>query len=199
VETKNKDSVFSVTKKIMVKLDALSEYSSGKAALAKIRNSVGKPVNEVTEVWQLLFENLPEEFLGSRGTPSDEELSILTAIQLYALHKQGTSSKGNVEESEGFKNLGYSLGKLRIADGQTSIDRRFNSMITSTTFDELIHHLRHLIKILKAKVPDVSVNYAKLAEDLFWYLKGYEAEIRLKWAREYYRQNNKGEDNYEQE
>ena len=73
-------------------------------------------------------------------------------------------------------------------------------MVTSETFDNLCYHLRHLIKILKSKYPNEKVNYAKLAEDLYWFSIGYEENVRLEWAREYYRENfkrdeKKGEEN----
>lgn len=197
--SKNNYSVLAVTKEILLKLDVLSGYPSGKADLAKIRNSVGKPINEAVEVWPILFENLPEEFLSNNATASNEELAIVTAIQLYSLHKQGGVFRINTESDGKSKNLGYSLRVLRTDDNTTSIDRRFNSMITSTTFDELYNHLKTMIKILKSKFPNVYVDYAKLAEDLFWYLNGHEQDVRLRWAKEYYMQNKRGEKNNEQQ
>ncbi len=192
----NKKTVYSVTKNIIFKLEVLSEQPIGKAYLAKIRNSIGKSINEAIDVWPILFENLPEEFLSKTKNPKIEELSILTAIQMYALHKQGSDFKFYNDENKKFKNLGYSLRILRL-DNSISIDRRFNSMITSTTFEELSNHLRSLIKILKLKFPDMFVDYALLADDLFSYLKGYDQDVRLKWSREYYKINSKGENNNE--
>lgn len=192
-----KETVYSVTKRILIKLDALSEQPTGKAYLAKIRNSIGKSINEATDVWQILFENLPEEFLSETKKPKIEELAILTSIQMYALHKQGNDLKLYSDEDAKFKNIGYSLRKLKLDTSSVSINKRFNSMITSTTFEELSNHLRSLIKILKSKFPDMFVDYALLADDLFSYLKGYDQDVRLRWSREYYKMNSKGENNNE--
>ena len=75
----------------------------------------------------------------------------------------------------------------------TAVDRRFNIMITSSTFEELIYHLRHLLTLLKTKSSETKINYARLAEDLYWFLKDYQESVRLNWARQYYKQDNKGE------
>lgn len=66
-------------------------------------------------------------------------------------------------------------------------------MITSSTFEELSNHLRHMIRLLKSK-SNVQVDYAKLAEDLYQFLRGNREKIRLSWAREYYRYSYKGDD-----
>ncbi len=197
MENKVKSSVSSVTSKILVKLNALTDSSSGKAILAKLRNSVGKPLSETAEIWQLLFDNLPEEFLGKTGEASMEERAILTTLQLYAIHQQGAHKSVLLEGEDRFKNIGYSLKNLQKDGRQSSIDRRFNTMITATNFEELTYHLRHLIKLLKSKSSETKVDYAKLAEDLYWFLRGYEENIRLAWAREYYKQNFKGDEDNE--
>ncbi|KFN89185.1 hypothetical protein TMUPMC115_2567 [Tetragenococcus muriaticus PMC-11-5] len=78
-----------------------------------------------------------------------------------------------------------------------AIDRRFNTMITSSSFEELTHHLRQMIQLLKAKNPDIAVNYAQLGNDLYWFLRNKEEKVRLDWAKAFYsRQESieKGED-----
>ena len=59
-------------------------------------------------------------------------------------------------------------------------------MITSTDFDELTYHLRQLIMLLKTK-ENIKVNYAKLADDLYWYLRGNQEKVRIRWAQSYYK------------
>ena len=50
-----------------------------------------------------------------------------------------------------------------------------------------------MIRLLKSK-SNVQVDYAKLAEDLYQFLRGNREKIRLSWAREYYRYSYKGDD-----
>jgi CRISPR system Cascade subunit CasB len=190
---KTKETVSSVTMKILIKLSNQLNTSSGKATLASLRHSIGRPINESKEVWPILFESLPEEFLGQDGDDSLEEVAILTAIQLYSLQQQGTSQNVFTKEADRNQNIGYSLKNLRKGDDTTAVDRRFNIMITSSTFEELIYHLRHLLTLLKTKSSETKINYARLAEDLYWFLKDYQESVRLNWARQYYKQDNKGE------
>src|SRR3712207_839553 len=166
-------------------------------ALPILRNSIGKDIEDAIEVWPILFENLPEDFLGDEKRATLEEKSIMRTLQLYALMKQGDSKiliDSNGEEK--YKNIGYSLKVLREQqDGSPdrkkggSVDRRFNALITSSDVEELMNHLRHLLSILKSKSISAYINFPKLAEDIYWYSKGKDDNIRLSWAREYYRKN----------
>ncbi|MFB0972910.1 MAG: type I-E CRISPR-associated protein Cse2/CasB [Neofamilia sp.] len=184
---RKKEDVFSVTGKIVTQLSKILTTSSGKAILANLRNSIGRPLSETLDVWKIMFENLPESFLGTHGKMTSEEQAILTSLQLFALHQQGNSESVSMQGDEATrKNMGDSLSFLRIGENTLSTDRRFNAMITSSSYDELVHHLRQMVKLLKSRT-SAKINYALLAQDLYWYLRGYEENMRLGWARDYYR------------
>lgn len=197
----NKETVFSVVVKIITQLENVRESSSGKAALANLRNSIGRPLSQTIAVWPIVFEQMPESFLGKSGKLTDEEQAILTTLQIYALHQQGRSNSVNKRSEKGqWNNIGMSLKFLRVGDDTTAIDRHFNTMITSSTYEELIHHLRQLVRLLKAKNPDVTIDYARLGNDLYWYLRNEDESVRLRWAKAFYsRKNNleKGENNHD--
>ena len=178
-----KQTVWTVTKKIIFKLSNQKEETYDKATLAKVRKTLGKPLSEATEIWPSSYQQ-----------PSYEELAIYTALQLYALHQQGVSTSVMLDDSKPYENIGSALGKLRKEDDTTSIDRRFNTMITSSTFEELTYHLRHLISLLKVESPVIQVDYSGLANDLYWFLNNSQENVRLNWARAYYKQI-KGEKN----
>lgn len=172
-----KDSIHRVTSAILNKINTTIETSRTKALLANIRNSINKNISNNIESMSYLFSNLPEEFLGNSIKLCYEEEAIITAIQLYAIHQQGAKYsvlKLDYEKDERRQNIGDALSTLR-GDDNESIDKRFNVMITSSSFKELKHHLRQLIKILKAK-SDAKVDYAKLSEDLYWFLLGKKME-----------------------
>ena len=195
-------SIFQVTARILNLLTSNLQASSTKAHLASLRQSVNKDVHLATGVFPIIFSNIPEEYLGKSGYLTDGERSIILTLQLFALHQQGNEQNVNVlansEEKRMLNNLGASLRYLRVCDDSLAIDRRFNAMITASSFTELANHLRHLIKLLKSKTA-TKVNYPQLAQDLFWFQKGYESSVCLKWSRAYYRyyNNNKGERNDE--
>lgn len=88
--------------------------------------------------------------------------------------------------------MGYSLRSLRKDGDSVAVDRRFNSMVTSTTFQELSHRLRQMIKLLKSKT-DAKVDYPRLSRDLYRYLRGYGEEVKFSWASRYYFVNSEKE------
>lgn len=216
MENKNKkNDIYKAVKDTIEGLSNSLEDSYTKAVLANLRNSIGKPYSETIKIWSIVFKgDSANEFLGSEIKLKNGGKVILTTLQLYALHQQGiresvfteykSEKEGKSENKTRRGNIGYPLKQLRkdnpSEEYNKSIDRRFNTMVTSETFDNLCYHLRHLIKILKSKCPNEKVNYAKLAEDLYWFSIGYEENVRLEWAREYYRENfkrdeKKGEEN----
>lgn len=176
------DTVFKVTGRIIKRLSTIAQTSSGKATLAKLRNSIGRNLAQTAEVWPDVFAELPEDFLSKTGDPTKEELAIFTSLQLYALQQQGKSEL--IASFDGKDNIGMALRSLRKTDDSKAIDRRFNVMITSTSFHELTTHLRHLIKLLRKE--NIKVSYAKLADDLFWYQNGFEDRVKLRWGQSYY-------------
>ena len=171
--------VESVTRNILSEINSEINSSNGRANLANIRNSINRPLTESIDLLPLLFRYLPEDFLSSDGKLSLEERAIVTTIQLYALHQQAEAESVLLsEDAEKWKNLGYSLSFLRKGEDSLAVDRRFNTMITSSTFEELSHHMRQMVKLLKSKT-DAKVNYTKLSGDLYKFLTGYGEEVIL--------------------
>lgn len=205
-KAERKNTVYSVTNRIASRLIQMEETSSGKATLAELRKSIGKPLSETIGVWSTLYDQLPEEFLGQGEQLSKEEKSILHALQILALSEQGSKKSGMMAEEEEidgekvknrWKNMGHTFRSLRMGENTTAVDRRFNALITASTFEEFIYHLRQMTKLMKAKTT-APIHYGKLAEDLYWFQRGEEERVRLAWAKAYYQRNKKGEENNEQ-
>ena len=175
-----KMSVYSTMKKVLVHLNSPQEQNNLAGNLALIRNSIGKNIEEATEVWPILFPIIPQEYLGN-GSLNYEEKALLVTLQLYAIGQQGSNKMLNDESNS----IGSSLQRVR-NEKSASLDRRFNIMLTSTTFDEFTYHLRQIFKLGKSNQA-FSVNFPALAQDLFWYQNGRDKQISLKWARDYYR------------
>lgn len=196
-----REGVSKYASEILYRIDRLRETSSGKAILARVRNSVGRNIGEMIDILPILFESLPEECLGKRNNPSPEEIVLINIIQLYAFHQQGNVEsvlyKRSDESPRGF-NLGSALKVLRQEGDSAAVDRRFSTMITSTTFEELSYHLRQMLQLLKSKAKNQRVDYIGLTDDLFWFYKGFQDDIKLNWSREYYKIYFKGEEENEQ-
>ncbi|MDK8276584.1 MAG: type I-E CRISPR-associated protein Cse2/CasB [Peptoniphilus duerdenii] len=189
--------VYSTTNKIIFSLEESKELSKTKATLSNLRNSVGRPSAENLEGIKLLYQFIPEEFYTKYSKLTYEENAILTTLQLYAIHQQSeVDSVNNTEKKDGWDNVGESIAEIRTEDNFLSLDRRFNAMITSQSFEELSNHLRQLIKILKGSKDIVKINYPKLSKDLYDFVRGYDERVRLNWSRAYYSKNiSKGEEN----
>lgn len=175
--------LYKVTARIIYKLGERLELSETRAILSHLRNSIGWDISETIEVWPLMFEEVPLEYLSTNGIPTYQENAILASLQLFALHQQGKSK--SMHESPG-NSIGKALHEIRKLDN-IALDRRFNALITSSSFKELITHLRHLVSILKQKA-DIKIDYAKLAEEFYWYQVSPEAanRIRMRWGQDYY-------------
>ena len=179
-------SVDAVMRKIIAEIEPIKTLGSGKAILAGIRDSIGKELTNAPQVWPMLFANLPEEYLGNKARVTAEENAIYLSLQIYALMQQG-SSKLEREEEKATRNIGESLRALRGDESKTkAMDERFNTMVTAGSFEELAHYLRQMVKILKVNIDSPSVDYPKLAKDLFWMQKGKQDNILMDWARAYY-------------
>ncbi|MCD7715216.1 MAG: type I-E CRISPR-associated protein Cse2/CasB [Lachnospiraceae bacterium] len=179
---------------IIVNLYSQLDYSSGKAKLAKLRSSIGK--SDLVETYPFLFEMIPEELLGHSAILSDEEKAIIWSLQLYALLQQGRSDLVQSKLEAG-QNFGSSLSMFRSGGDSGSVDRRFNAMILAETEEEFQMHLRYMFRLYKSKIKSGTVDFAKLAMDIYRFIHWEDGKerIRLTWSREYYRVNSKGEEN----
>lgn len=185
-------SVYDVTASILRKLDATKDAPSTRGILSNIRNSVNKDISNNIYVISYVFQNIPEEMMGSMNELNDYEKAIVTAVQMYAIHQQSISKsvlKPDYKEGERRQNIGDALKTLRTGESE-STDARFNALITASNFNQLQNNLRQMIKLLKSK-SDVEVDYASLADDLYWFLKDQKDGIKMKWARSYYKINKK--------
>jgi CRISPR system Cascade subunit CasB len=184
-------TVYGTMKAILTQLNSPQEQKNLSGNLATIRNSTGKDFEDADDVWPILFPLIPQEFLG-KGALTYEEKALFVTLQLYAIGQQGTN-KMRGEDKEGNLSMGASLRYIRSGDS-TGLDRRFNAMLTATTFDEFVYHLRQIFKLGKSK-DGFFVNFPALAEDLYWYQQGRNKQVCLKWARDYYRTYTKEENN----
>ncbi len=204
MQTYRSEEVRRVAARILGRLESRLDDSSTKRILANLRHSIGANFSQTVGIWPDVFSQMPEEFLSRNGYLTKEEKAIFTALQLFALHQQGHSQSVNekpVENEETqdkksiSKNAGDSLRCLRRLDS-TSIDKRFNAMITAATYEEMVTHLRHLVSILKSKTEE-KIDYALLAADLFKFQINQREQVRLSWGQSYYKSFNIKEDNHE--
>lgn len=189
----NKETnVYGTSKRILTYLENTRSEPSTRAILAELRNSINKDLGDSIESLAFIFSMIPEDKLGIAKNLNYYEQAVLTTLQLYAIYQQGEEKSVIYKiEDYPYKSLGKSLRTLRNPDDQKankSIDLRFNSLISSTDYKMLNHHLRQIIKLLKAKSEE-QVDFFSLSNDLYAYLLGDVNPIKIKWARDYYWNN----------
>jgi len=167
--------------------------------LAKLRRASGKDLAESPDVWEASLSGLPEELCGRGEGPSPAERMIHTALTFYALHKQGKDDSMHDPESK--LSFGGAAAKLRTESNEAGIRRRFDSVITAADITELAQHARGLIQQMRASDMPIKMNYAKFAEDLFFYQDPNRRDsVCLAWGEDFHRSVNQKEedDNNEQ-
>jgi CRISPR system Cascade subunit CasB len=161
--------------------------SSSTATLARLRRGLGKPAGSIPEIWQI---TMSDEFVpaGSGDAPTPAETAAHVAMTLYAVHQQSAKDR--------MHRRGYGLGRsarllsrhVKGPDGETDpVRRRFQSLATADSLDELVHHARGLVQQFRpAAIP---MDYGLFADQLvIWQTSAGASRIRLQWGRDFYRQ-----------
>jgi CRISPR system Cascade subunit CasB len=133
---------------------------------------------------ELAGPNAPDE-------PTREEKAAHIALTLYALHQQ-SRTKPMHQRGQG---IGRALRRL-VGPGEPTIPpdpvtRRFQVLVSTENLDELSYHARGVVQLLRgAQANAISLDYGQLADELVqWQTLGGAAQVRRKWARDFYRQS----------
>jgi CRISPR system Cascade subunit CasB len=161
----------------------LRNQSASVAALARLRRGVGKPAGSVLDILEFTYAT---EFVGDPrdDAPTTAEVAAHLSITLYALHQQ--SQRERMHRSG--HRLGLSIRALAPdKDYLThSVTRRFAMLGTADSLDELTHHLRGMVQLLRTTA--VPLDYGLLAADLLqWQRPQRRASVRLRWGRDFHR------------
>lgn len=153
-----------------------------RAVLAGLRSAIRREPGSVSEVWE--WTSVPVDEHAS-DKPTHEEWAVHAALCLYALHQQG--------RSDPVHRPGQGLGQaVRLLAGSDSdlgspVRRRFAKVLTATSIDECLHHLRGLVTQFRSAQPPIGLDYGMLADDLVRLQQpGGAASVRLRWSRQYY-------------
>lgn len=180
-EKHGKTDIYMAAQMMIDAIESMETSGGDKALLASLRHSIGKSLSQSSDIWPILFRYMPTNYLSENGKETKGEKAICIALQMYALYRQGNSS----HSSKSIGNFGGSVNRIRNVAGDDSLDKRMNMVLTSENIEELSYRLRQMIKLCKSR-DNFSINFAKLADDLYWWMNGNEDRIRLSWAQDYY-------------
>ena len=167
-----------------------SDLANGE--LARLRRSIGKKPGEVPQIWDVLFDDFPQELMSNNEEPTYAQWAVSIVLSLYALHQQGKDIKTNAMHVDGISHrLGRAVRELIEGESnEETIRNRFNVFATSSGISECAYHLRGIIQLLKAK--DIPLDYISLTEDLYKFQFSDRADgVRLRWGQDFYRKTSK--------
>lgn len=180
-ENYRKSDIYVTTQMIINAIEEMGKTGADKALLASLRHSIGKPLSQSPDIWPVLFRYMPEKYLSKSGQETTGEKAVCTALQMYALYRQGNTTHSSGDNI----NFGGSVNRIRNT-GDDVLDKRMNMILTSEDFEELSYRLRQMVKLCKSR-DNLSINFAELANDLYCWMNGNKDRIRLAWAQSYYR------------
>lgn len=168
--------------------DKPSRQAAGLATLARLRRGAGKEPGTVADILQFTLAPV----LAGRDAPEEstpEETAVHIAVTLYALHQQSRTRPMHRRGDSIGRALCRLLGRTEPAIPPDPVTRRFQILVTADDLDELTHHARGVVQLLRSAQPTaISLDYGRLAEELVqWQRPGGAAQVRRKWARDFYR------------
>jgi len=156
------------------------------ATLARLRANIGRAPGVDATIWDVTMAGAPGK--PQDDSPTAEESAIHAALTLFALHQRGTAipmHRRGLAFGQAIRQLNDRVGSG--GDGPGPVRRRFNALVTATSFAELSYHLRSPVEQLRRF--EIAFDYGLFADDLFFFqLPGRTNDVRRAWARQYYRQ-----------
>jgi CRISPR system Cascade subunit CasB len=155
--------------------------------LAALRRGVGREPGTVPSMWRFHQVQVPEEDR-DRGFVSDLFVGEHHALALFSIHQQSQSSPAHhpgVGVGRALRAL-HATG-AKSGDASKAVDRRFYAAVTATTTDEVAHHLRGLVRLLRSLKSPAPLDYGRLAQDLAgWGRPERRDRIRRRWGLDYH-------------
>ncbi|MFT8330542.1 type I-E CRISPR-associated protein Cse2/CasB [Bifidobacterium psychraerophilum] len=157
------------------------------AAIAKLKRSVGHDIGADPDIFEWTLAGLPEPDEEQKhqisGVPTAHELAAHTAITLFALHQQSIHEMSVHTQSA--LSLGGAVARLSFDNANVAgIRSRFNRIQTAGSWQELVHHARGLIALMKRD--RIVLNYALFAQDLLQLHAGRVSanNVRMRWGKD---------------
>ena len=187
-------------------------YGNGepdKAVLASLRAADTIDSKRAQAVWQVLFSEMSEKDISNdpTGRPTYAETAIYAALRCYAIHQQAVEesvyaqsfSKDKTKNPEGVTFFNALAGLRTNDETRVALDRRMQALLASRNLANTVKSITQLTRILKANNRTLKVDYAQLAQDLFFFETSFKMSNRicLKWGQQYYRQPSKKVNNNE--
>lgn len=182
--------------------DKYQDNSSwAKKQLALLRRVANRSIGDSPETWSILYDKrFPESLKGTgQKDPTWGEKAAFFTLTLYAVHQQSKRHGVHVKTGKGSQpqTLGAAVREFHNATKKdpdkelfdSSIYRRFITMVQSQTIEDAAYHLRSLIKLFRTQ-DSILLDYGELAKELYGFQNPKRRKaVQLSWARQLYQSN----------
>ncbi len=164
----------------------LNGDSWARAALATLRANVSRPIAADPQVWQLVFEDFPEELVGRADEPNNAERAAYIALTLFGVIMQSSDERRHVPDVGFGTAIRRTSGPPDVEGNEGPLIKRFHALGTASSFEEATYHARGLIQQLRSAKQ--GFDFGNFATDLYNLQFPVRADgVRLRWARDLYR------------
>lgn len=168
--------------------DEATRYPDVAGRLARLRRGINAEPGSEPAIWADTIGALPEDLWSSTDEPSSWEWAAHSAITLFALHAQGSTTAVHRHGTS----LGAAVRRLAGARSaergkqDPAVFRRFQTLATASSGEELNYHLRSMITLMRGE--GIQLDYGQLAVDIHDLASPRSADrVRLRWGRDYHR------------
>ncbi|EMF02059.1 type I-E CRISPR-associated protein Cse2/CasB [Streptomyces mobaraensis NBRC 13819 = DSM 40847] len=161
------------------------------AELAALRSGLSEEPGTVPAMWAFHRLRMSNE-LRDRGALTRDLTAEHTALTLFGLHQQGRKRSLHTPGAT----PGAACRRLLAQDGgpdRVAVERRLGTLLTSLSADELAHHLRGLVPLLRKA--DIGLDYDGVRQAVRdWddpYRPDAQSRWRAKWERDFHRESSK--------
>jgi len=176
-----------VARKVSVlQQEYLNNSSWGKQQLAHLRHGDMTAPGVDSQLWEIVFVDMPDSLIGHTDDPSRAELAVHAALVLYAVHQQSQSDpmhRPGVHFGRAVQHLARVRGQENDPD-QGTIDR-FHQLCAQQGLPMRLRSLRSLVTLMRSE--QVGFDYAQLAIDLYLIQnKKTVNKVLLQWGRDFH-------------
>lgn len=146
--------------------------------LSAMRRGLGEPPGASPALWPFYTTLEPN------GDVTRRLWAEHLALGLYGLHQQSESLSVHIPKVR----LGRALAELRQSNrfSEAAVDARVERAATAADLNELAHHLRGLVGMLKTLNPTRGFDYTRLYSDLWsWQDPVRVGGVRRRWGADY--------------
>ena len=184
--------IASATKGII--LDLYGNGNLNKAVLADFQNSRDITSLRARGTWPVIMSHLNQKYLSPTGKTTKSETAIFAAVRLFAIQQRGEdqlvyAASYPRDQAEGVTIFDVLADMRKNPDDRTRIDGRGKPLLETTNINTVINSLNHLVSMIKGTKRKVKIDYAQLAQELFWFQVSFEqaSQVQMAWGQKYFK------------